>query len=278
MPSSDVETNGQVVCYTPWGFAVSLTYGMGLILNVLHLVVLLKLPSLRKTSNRTVLVHITLSDIAIAVTRMVHFGCFPYFFHVFNKSTLVDHIIGHSILESTCLIGYFVFFFGSVKKFYAFCRPLMYQSSTVVGKLPACLSLSWIFVLLVTVIAVYTGAILMPSSFLRNMWKLGIIVALPFIPAPLSAAMLVKIYREVNSMRVHDTITAQSTQSTQSKVAAKYFMVIFVLFKVFIDPADHFCRSEIYHCRPDILENISSVQISLHRRQHHLVWLDVKAV
>ena len=67
----------------------------------------------------------------------------------------------------------------------------------------------------------------MPSAFLTNMWKLGVIVALPFIPSALSAAMLVKVYKEVNSIKVHDTRTARSTPK---KVAAKYFMVIFVLF------------------------------------------------
>ena len=51
---------------------MSLMYGMGLMLNIFHLVVLLKLPSLRKTSGQAVLVHIRLSDIAIAVTRMVY--------------------------------------------------------------------------------------------------------------------------------------------------------------------------------------------------------------
>ena len=72
MPSSDGKTSSKFVCYTPWGFAVSLMYGMGLMLNIFHLVVLLKLPSLRKTSGQAVLVHIRLSDIAIAVTRMVY--------------------------------------------------------------------------------------------------------------------------------------------------------------------------------------------------------------
>mgnify|MGYP001794093331 CR=1 FL=1 len=67
----------------------------------------------------------------------------------------------------------------------------------------------------------------MPSAFLRNMWKLGIVLALPFIAAALPATMLVKVYRKVNSIKVRDTGTARSTQS---KVAAKYFTVIFVLF------------------------------------------------
>ena len=227
MPSGDGKTSGGFVCYTRWGFALSLTYGMGLMLNIFHLVVLLKLPSLRRTSNQAVLVHITLSDIAIAVTRMVYYVCFPYFFHLSHESTPANHVIGQSILESTNLIGYFVFLFGSVEKFYAFCQPLRYRSSTVVGNLHVCLSLSWIFVLAVTIIEVYIGATLMPSAFLTNMWKLGVIIALPFIPSALSAAMLVKVYREVNSIKVHDTRTARSTQS---KVAAKYFMVIFVLF------------------------------------------------
>ena len=224
---SDEKASGGFSCFTEWGVVLSLTYGAGLVLNVLHLVVLLTLPSLKKTANQTVLVHITLSDIAIAVTRTLYFSCSPYFYYLVNKSTLVPHVIGTSILDWTNFIGYFVFFFGSIEKFYAFCRPLKYQSTAVVKHLPICFGLTWIVLLLVTVIEVYIRATLLHSASSKTLWKVCFIVILPFPPSVLSAALLMRVYREIRSMKVHDTVTAQAKQT---KVAARYFMVIFVLF------------------------------------------------
>lgn len=208
---------------------MSVLYGLALLINMFHLFVLANLKGLKGVPYRHVLIHLTLSDIAISGSMVVYYSCVSYFSFINFSGPIGKRLVLNSVISTANYIGFYVFAIGSVEKYKALCRPLTYNTSKFICRIPVAFGAAWALVAAVTTFTAFlkvTGQ----CPYVNSTWfQVSFLVIFAMTPSLFSVVVLAKVYGELRRMQNR---SETANEDRQTKRAAIYFITIFILFMV----------------------------------------------
>ena len=222
----------QFQCLGPIDVTVLTMNAISLLVNIFHLSVITRLETLKGTQYRIILINISLADMANTLIVAVFDSCYNFFLFNFNHVAAepAPSIPINLFMASSNYIGYYVFLVASIQKYLAICKPISYQSSSFVKRLPVVFALAWIYVLLLNLAFPVMETL---APFLRS-WTgeirmiQTVLISIP--PNLLTAVLLIKVYR---AMKVRKRVrkAMKTTKFVQAKgdKGAMYLIIIFTL-------------------------------------------------
>ena len=219
-------------CLGPMDLTVVTINAISFLINIFHLSVITRLESLKGTQYRTILINISLADMTNTLIVAVFNSCYDLFIYNFNHVTAEPalRIPINTLMSFANYIGYHVFLVASIQQYLAICRPISYQLSSFVERLPVVFALAWIYVLLLSLIFFAMETL---APFLWP-WigpiRLAKIVLLSIPPNVVTGILLVKVYRamQVRKCARKAMNTTNAAQATRDK-GAMYLIIIFTL-------------------------------------------------
>lgn len=229
-------------CSPSWHLAVTAVYCLALLVNMFHMVTIMRLEYLKNKPYRLVLIHITSADIFSAITMGIFYSCFQEFSLVFAAGEPIQRIPMLVLGNLGNNIGFFVFSVGSIEKYIAICRPLIYDSSVLIRKLSALFWFAWASLCRMVVLKSTLEVLYPLPPPLILMYSFGEMFLLCLIPSFVSIILLIEVNVAMNKMPARPE---ESEQDQQRRSSAVYFTIIFSLFMFtsltnFIDVAIYF--------------------------------------
>mgnify|MGYP001794105210 CR=1 FL=1 len=223
--NSDLETNNYA-CFKAWDMIIFGMNVLSLAINTFHLVILLRLESLRGTKYRHVLINLSLADIVNVIGIASFYSCYDRSVHNYIGGELSVRLPFTMFLIHITYICYPIFLVASVEKYLAICKPYSYQTSIIVRRLPLVFGMTWLFVFLIST----SLAIAVTHSTARwvNGWQFRMLetTALAVLPNIFTVVLLTKVGRELKRMRNQ---SATVTDNGEEKKAAMYLIIIFIM-------------------------------------------------
>ena len=128
--------------YNDWGVGIATINTISLIMNTFHVIIVSRMPSLKGHPYKYILIHITLADMCSAVLLIWVYSCLEAFVRVImltSKFPIAQIIINWPIYTS-----HWIFLVAGIEQYYSICKPLVYESSRFVEKLPLIMILTWV--------------------------------------------------------------------------------------------------------------------------------------
>ena len=211
---------------------------VAIIINILHLLVLRKIPGLKELNYFWVLVNITLGDISLSIAVILSTNCT---LRLLNNN-IVAAIIA-TLLDCTFQFRYWLLAQVVLDRFYAVCKPFKYATSKIInnfGKLAAvgvttnfALALAKVFSSLRSLCYsdILGPIVTEPSDVSKYLDFVTILAAV--LPIVISTVLLRKIFKELKQMEQRRNMT---TEDKETRAATIYVIGTCILFAVSILP------------------------------------------
>ena len=220
----------QFQCLKPLDVAVATINTLSLLINISHLVVIMRLESLKGMPYRIILINISLIDIANTLVMAVFYSCYDFFLFNLTTGQPALKIFIYVLVTSVNYMGYYVFLVASIQKYLAICRPISYQSSSFVKNLPVSFALAWTYVLLVSV---FLPLMEMLMPFQQSGADNFSIVQMLFLSIPpniTAGILLFKVFRAMKlRKRVRQSMNVANIAQASSDTRAMYLIIVFTL-------------------------------------------------
>ena len=212
----------RIECSNPLEVLIAVVNVIALVIICFHLWIISRLRALKGTQYRCVLISLSLADIVHNAYVVAFYGCYAFFMTNFARGEPKLRIPIALTLFTRNYISFHVFALASMEKYLVICRPLSYESSVIVRRLPVNFVIVWLYVFsLSTVFAIVETLDLIPWMTCVRMIVLRTSV-LAIAPSLLSGTLLIKVYRELREMR-------KRSQNSNETKAAMYLIIIFTL-------------------------------------------------
>ena len=213
-------------CVKPFDLFTLIVNAISFLMNSLHLCIILRLETLKRTKYRCVLINIILADITNTFIMILLFSCYDFFTFNFTYGEPELQIPIAVMLIPSNYISFHVFLVASMEKYLAICKPFSYESSRLVTRLPLNFFIIWLYIFVFG-----TGfAVIEAINPIAGMSAVGYVVlrTIVFAIAPnlLSGILLTKVYRELNRTRSQSW---NSADDSEKRKAAMYLIIIFTL-------------------------------------------------
>ena len=220
----------QFQCLKPLDVTVATMNTTSFLINIFHLVVITRLGSLKGTQYRTMLINISLADLANTLMVAVLYPCYDFFIFNLVAGEPAMKILISMVINSANCIGFHVFLVASIQKYLAICKPIRYQSSPFVRRLPVVFALAWIYVLLINA-AFALLETLSPFLWTRaEGFRISQIVFLSVPPNLITSVLLIKIYRAIKfGKRARKAMNTTNAAQAKGDKGAMYLIIIFTL-------------------------------------------------
>ena len=222
----------QFQCLKPMDVTVLTMNAISFLINIFHLSVATRLESLKGMQYRTILINISLADMTNTLSMAVFNSCYDFFLFNFNY-VAAEPALGitiNTLMSFTNYIGYHVFLVASIQKYLAICRPMSYQSSPFVKRLPIVFALAWIYVLLLNLVFPVMETLapfLWPWTEEIRMVQ-TVLLSIP--PNLLTALLLVKVHRAMKvRQRVRKATKTTNAAEAKGDKGVMYLIIIFTL-------------------------------------------------
>lgn len=228
---------GQRICDDEtWEMACLALNILSIIVNVLHLVILGRMSSLKGKNYLKLLNHIGVVDILSSVSLMVQTNCQLHHLTLEGSRTLGASI---SIVTNVApTFRYYLFALGSCDRYMAICKPMMYRQSQVYRHFDWWLALGWVIsFIFISVRDIVFSAELCVNSVLGASNYAGttpssLSSSFLMIFTILSTGLQIRIGIEMYRMRKQNLIPNHS----QVIKATLYILVIYVEFVLCLCP------------------------------------------
>ena len=214
-------------CYNEWGVGIATINGISFAINTFHLIIISRMPSLKGRPYKYILIHITLADMCSAALLIWVYSCLEAFVRVVkltSKFPIVLNMVSWPIDTS-----HWIFLVAGIEQYYSICKPLVYESSRFVDKLPLIMILTWVISFCWTIVYVVVGMVVDPSTAVVPSWWRHIYTTVNYLPLILAAIPLTMVIKELTKMR-KKTLAANQRQSLRASV---YLIIIYMIFTVF---------------------------------------------
>ena len=211
-------------CYDPMGVGIATVSSVSMAMNILHLVVISKMLSLKDRPYRWILIHIALADIVTAFTLIAVHSCLPII-PLINKLTSGVRP-GLVLVTWPQYANYWIFLLASIEQYYGICKPLTHSVSSFVRNLKWILALAWP---LSFSYAVFIACMMhiddsQSATFKKGFEIFDLIVR--YAPLFLTAIPLTMMLKELNSMRLRH-VTGDERQMRKASI---YLITIYLIF------------------------------------------------
>ena len=222
----------QFQCLKPLDVVASTMNAISYLINIFHLIVITRLESLKGTQYRTILINISLADLVNTLTMAVFYSCYDFFISIFDyvDTEPALRIPINTLVLFANYIGYHVFFVASIQKYLAICKPISYQSSPFVKRLPVVFTLAWIYVLLLNLVFPVMETLSPILLSLTGEFRMAQAVLLSIPPNIITGVLLVKVYRAMKvRQRVRKTMNITNVAQAKGDQGVMYLIIIFTL-------------------------------------------------
>mgnify|MGYP001794085694 CR=1 FL=1 len=240
-------------CLKPLDITVTMMNVISFLINIFHLSVITRLESLKGMQYRTILINISLADMTNTLIVGVFHSCYDFFFYNFAAGEPVLKIPINVMMASANYIGYYVFLVASVQKYLAICRPISYQSSSLIKRLPIAFVVAWMYVFVVTFSLAVTEDLFSWSEM--EGFRIDRMVLLSIPPNLITGVLLAKVYRAMKAQkRVRKAMDATRVNREERK-GAMYLIIIFTL-EMIVFTLNLICFVIFYHTRTPFVGKI----------------------
>ena len=222
----------QFQCLKPMDVTILTMNTISFLINIFHLSVITRLESLKGTQYRTILINISLADMTNTLIVAIFNSCDDFFIYHFNYVAAEPalRIPINTLMLFANYIGYHVFMVASIQKYLAICKPISYQLSPFVKRLPVVFAIAWIYVLLLNllfpVMEILAPVLWSQTEEIRMIQT--VLLSIP--PNLLTGVLLIKVYRAMK-VRQHVRKAMMTTNAAQAKgdQGVMYLIIIFTL-------------------------------------------------
>ena len=232
-------------CYNAMGISIATISSAVMVMNILHMVIITKMPSLRGRPYRWVLIHIALADIGTALTLIAVYSCMPIV-PVINK-------LARGVRPALALVhwpqytSHWIFLFASIEQYYGICKPLRHSASCFVQKINWVMTLTWPLGLCCTVsIAALRYVSASHSATLRT----GVLIAdliVRYAPLFLAGIPLTLILKNLRQKRER-SLTRREKELRRSSVYLIIIHSIFITLSLIDWPSPSWAASVAIRC------------------------------
>ena len=209
---------------------------VSIIVNIMHILILSKIPALRKLNYFWILVNLTLVDIGASIAFAFGVSCPIYQLQV-SAESMLGSIILLAAMDSTSLCRYFQLTLAGLDRFYAVCKPFDYTDSRILRNVGKVSLLSWILIgaLCAANVALNSqkcfgevGPFLGKLAANTNYMYIEIALVLAIIvPSVATAVLLGKVMRELKRMKQKRNM---NEEDREVRSAARYVIGTCILF------------------------------------------------
>lgn len=222
--AAEDESSQVLQCVPLWGMVCLVTNSTAFFINVFHLFVISRLESLKGSKYRCVLISISLTDMTWLLVVMLSSSCSGFFLSIYRSKEPSKRLPVLITIYIATYNSYYVFLIAIVEKYMAICKPLCYDSSIIVRKLPAAFVLAWTLVAVLATTRALLETFIPTGSFASSgLWKVCFVLLLTVLPSTVAGVLVTKIYVELRRMRVI------SPKVNETADAAMYLIIIFSL-------------------------------------------------
>ena len=214
-------------CYHDWGIGIATINGVSMVINIIHLITIAAMESLKGLPYRWILIHITLADIGSALTLTAAYICLPGFVLI-SKLTPNTRPLSALIMWPQYM-SYWIFLIASIERYYGICRPLLYSASTFTQRLSWILALTWLLNGSLTAVVVALNLLTLNNLTIYIQVSQIFFLGDRYVPLLVSAIPLFKIIKELIRMRGRSL----AGEDTQIRRASVYLIIIYSLFIFF---------------------------------------------
>lgn len=212
------------------GFFLAGLNFISVLANLLHIVILSKMPSLRGSAYYLILVHLSLADIHYALNVITHM--------TWNRPSYFENVSFAAVLIYDVLLGtstnnrFMLMLAASLERYIAICQPMKYSTSKYVSHLHIWLVVCWLLSYLLSCLK--TGLSYRRLCFyslrgpsLEQGMEAGLIsLVLKILPALISGVFLVRVMKELKRMGKNNP----TQEMAQLRRATRYLITVFVIF------------------------------------------------
>ena len=222
----------EFVCNDPLDITVATINTISFLINLFHLSVITRLESLKGTRYRHILINISLADMANTLIVTVFHSCYDFFLFNYVAGEPALRLPINSLMNSTNYISYYVFLVASIQKYLAICRPINYQSSFFVKRLPIAFVLAWIYVFSINIS--FSSFETLSSFPWAKTEEFGIakMVFLSVPPNVITGVLLIAVYRAMmlrNRAKKARNQVNDTRADGEERKGAMYLIIIFIL-------------------------------------------------
>ena len=187
----------QFQCLKPMDITASTMNAISFLINIFHLIVITCLESLKGTQYRHILINISLADMINTLVMAVFYSCYDFFIYIFEYADEASalRIPINTLVLFVNYVGYHVFLVASIQKYLAICKPISYQSSPFVKRLPIVFVLAWIYVFLLNLVFPLMEMLASILLSREDKTRMAQAVLLSIPPNIITGVLLVKVYR-----------------------------------------------------------------------------------
>ncbi|XP_067949912.1 olfactory receptor 4Q3-like [Watersipora subatra] len=178
--------------------------------NILHVITLWNIPSVRTQNYFWILFHLSLADVAFSCMALPRFfQTLPNFSSVSYQKVHIGYVFSDGLILSAMYSRYALLTLASFDRYYAICRPFKYKSSKILNEIHKVSLVLWIINTVFCVAVMYLPAATCilrgrPASDMSEHHKtLTIILLVSYTTLPLvvSTVLLCFTYRELQQMK-----------------------------------------------------------------------------
>ena len=214
-------------CYSNWGVSIATISAVTLVMNIFHLIIIIRMRKLKGRPYRLILVHITLADIGSSLFLLAFYSCLPGYYRISRFLYRFPFI--RDVVLWPSYTSHWIFLVAGIEQYYGICRPLLYETANFVQKLSPILVLTWMltFCWSMTNLAFYVILRSFPE-YSANVHR-SVNYTFQHVPLILAAVPLTLVLKEL--MRMRRMVVADSQK--QSRRAAVFLIIIYSLFTTF---------------------------------------------
>lgn len=218
------------------GYSLAALNALSVIVNVIHILILSRIASLKGSGYYHILLHIAASDIyfsLIIICKMVWND--PSYF---SNSSRAEFLVYYVVMDTAVYGRYCIMTVASLERYYAMCRSLRYSVSNFTRRIHLWLPLVWFISFLMAAIRTSVSHKYICFNSLSGPLLLGGGTAASklvgiFIPSLTTAILLTRVIVELFRMRNRSA----TQEEKQVKRATHYLISVIVLFYLHILPS-----------------------------------------
>lgn len=226
--TTDIEGDHHVTftCYSTWGVPIASVNGMSLVINILHLVVITSMRSLKNCPLKLIFIHMSLAQIGCALGITAAYSCLPSL-SIIRKLTSGFAIVA-IVIEWPLFTARWIFVIASIERYYRVCKPHSYGRSMFVRRLQPVLAMAWI--LSFTWMIAGKGALaLIRNKSLSSLkiLRVGRIIC-QYLPMLIAGAMFSIVLRKLTRLPWRKA----SNHQNETGRFSVYFIMVYFIFNI----------------------------------------------
>ena len=207
-----------------------------IIINVLHLLILRRIPGLKELNYFWVLVNLTFGDIVMSVGVILAVNC-----ELWTLRNCFISVMSLALLTCAFQVRYWLLALAVLDRYYAVCKPFKYTTSKFLKNIGKWSAVAWILNAVLALAEVLTtcshlcfdGVADSVGKTLEevSMYSDVAVILVAVVPSMISTVLLVKTAVELRRMKQRSSATAEDKET---RSATRYIICVFIMFYVSI--------------------------------------------